>query len=274
MKYASHLKKIFKDTRLYVEDLLLLESFQIKDMVIRAPQKEFATLLRAHPIIHQFLIHKEPSVEKTLSKLLKINNPINDPKAIDDHCNEVMWEVGELIIYNKFPEVYDSKIHFNWKLQEIISPELLKNKTVADAGAGPGVLCFLLSPYCNAVYAIEPLSSFRNYIRKRIQKNSTNNIFPMEGFLDAIPLPRHSVDILFTSNALGWNFEKEQQEIERVVKPGGQAIHLMRAFDQDAESPHHTKLLDYNYHFQKLPDKGFKARYAKTFQKTFCAKKD
>lgn len=265
MKYASHLKKIFKDTHLYVEDLLLLESFQINNMVNRAPQKEFATLLRAHPIIHRFLIHKEPSVEKILSKILKSTNSINDPKTIDDHCNEVIWEVGELIIYNKFPEVYDSKIKFTWKLNEIISPALLKNKTVADVGAGSGMLSLLLAPHCKTVYATEPLSSFRYYMRKKIQKKKIKNIYPIEGFLDAIPLPDQSVDILFTSNALGWNFEKEQQETERVINPGGQAIHLMRAFDQDAESPYHDQLISYNYNFQKIPDKGFKARYTKTF---------
>jgi len=89
MKYASYLKKIFKDTRLHVEDLLLLESFQIRDFVSRAPKKELATLLRTYPVIHRFLIKKEPSVEKTLSKILKTNKQVNDPKTIDAHCNEL-----------------------------------------------------------------------------------------------------------------------------------------------------------------------------------------
>ena len=88
-------------------------------------------------------------------------------------------------------------------------------------------------------------------------------MYPIEGFLDAIPLPNYSVDILFTSNALGWNFEKEQQEIERVVKSGGQAIHLMRAFDKNAASPYHHQLLNWGYEYQVVEGDGYKAKYSK-----------
>jgi len=90
-------------------------------------------------------------------------------------------------------------------------------------------------------------------------------MYPIEGFLDAIPLPNYSVDILFTSNALGWNFEKEQQEIERVVKSGGQAIHLMRAFDKNSASPYHDQLLKSDYEFQVVEADGYKAKYSKKY---------
>lgn len=263
MKYAAHLKQVFKDTRIDIEDLLLLEPFQIKYLPERVPQKEFATLLRTYPIIHRFLQKKDPSIKSFLEKVLEENKPVSKQKIIEEHCNELLWEIGELIIYNKYPETYDEKIEFTWNLYEIVDPNILSNKTVADVGAGSGMLTSLLSNYAKIIYAIEPLSSFRYFMRKRFREKQFNNTYVIEGFLDQIPLPDHSLDILFTSNALGWNFEEEQKEIKRVVKPGGEVIHLMRAFDKDVESPYHEKLLENNYQFQKLHDEGFKARYYK-----------
>ena len=61
MKYAKHLRETFPDTELCAEDLLLLEYFQIRYLPERVPQKEFATFLREYPIIHRYLIKKDPS---------------------------------------------------------------------------------------------------------------------------------------------------------------------------------------------------------------------
>lgn len=264
MKFSEHLRKTFPDTDLKVEDLRLLESFQIKDLPKRVPQKEFATLLREYPEIKQYLIEKLPAIQTFILKVLRDHKTVTDQEIIDKHCNEVLWEVGELLIYNKFPETYDSKIKFTWKIEDLMAPHELKGKTIADVGAGSGMLCILLSKYVQTIYAIEPLSSFRNFMHQRFIKENILNVQIKEGFLDRIPLPNHSVDILFTSNALGWNFEHEQKEIERLVKPGGKAIHLMRAFDKNAVSPHHDQLLKWNYTFEELEADGYKAKYIKT----------
>ena len=69
MKYSEHLRKVFKDSRLDIEDLLLLECFQIRYLPERVPAKEFATLLREYPVIHRFLIKKEPSIKSFLDKI-------------------------------------------------------------------------------------------------------------------------------------------------------------------------------------------------------------
>ncbi len=45
---------------------------------------------------------------------------------------------------------------------------------VADVGAGSGRLSFLLAKHAKTVYAIEPLSSFRSFIRDKAKmKNKT-----------------------------------------------------------------------------------------------------
>ena len=52
------------------------------------------------------------------------------------------------------------------------------------------------------------------------------NLFVIDGFLHAIPLPAATADVLITCRAIGWRLTEELPEIERVVRPGGTALHL------------------------------------------------
>lgn len=266
MKYATKLKKLFSGTDLNVDDLILLESFQIKYLPDRVPKKEFAALLRAYPFIQRFLITKNPAIKNFINTILKEYKTINDNNLIDKYCDELIWEIADLIIYNKHPELYDEKVDFNWTINEIIPEELLKGKIVADVGAGSGRLSFLLSEHAKTVYAIEPICSFRDYIREKAKKMNCENIYTIDGFLDSIPMPNNSIDILFTSNAIGWNLEKELHEIERIVKPGGQTIHLMRSIENVSENPFHNTLVssDWEYKYYEYKEvNGIKIKYSK-----------
>lgn len=267
MKYSTKLKQLFSGIKLNAEDLLHLESFQIKYLPDRVPQKEFSVLLRTYPFIQRFLISKYPSIENFINTILKENKAINDKDVINESCDVLLWEIADLIVYNKYPEIYDDKVKFSWDIKEIISIGLLEGKVVTDVGAGTGMLAFLLAKYASIVYAIEPISSFRNFIREKANIENCSNIYAIDGFLDSIPLPDNSVDILLTSNAIGWNLEKELLEIERVVKSNGQAIHLMRAIENEAENPFHNRLIssDWNYDCCKYQDTtGLKLKYTKT----------
>ncbi len=261
------LRELFSGISLNVEDLLLLESFQIPYLPDRVPQKEFATLIRKYPYIKDFLILKDRSIANFLTSLLKANKEIKNDELIAEYCDEAVWEIADLIAYNKLPELYDEKAKFNWSIDEIIEKKSLKGKVVADVGAGSGMLAFLLAKYAETVYAIEPISSFRTFIKQKTVKENYRNVYPIDGFLDSIPLPDNTFDILFTSNAIGWNIEKELHEIERVVKPNGQVIHIMRVNENVTENPVHEKLIssEWNYEFHKISDEnGLKLKYVKT----------
>ena len=178
----------------------------------------------------------------------------------------MLWEIADLIVYNKYPKVYDEKVPFTWSIDEIIAKQSLAGKVVADVGAGSGMLAFLLAKYAEMVYAIEPISSFRIFIRQKAIKDDCRNVYSVDGFLDSIPFPDNSFDILFTSNAIGWSIENELREIERVVKPNGQAVHIMRVKNLD-ENPVHEILIskEWNYTFGKILDEnGLKLKYFKT----------
>jgi ubiquinone/menaquinone biosynthesis C-methylase UbiE len=144
---------------------------------------------------------------------------------------------------------------------------LVAGKVVADVGAGSGMLAFLLAQYVQTVYAVEPISSFRTFMRQKAVNKNIRNTYVIDGFLDSLPFPDNTLDILFTSNAIGWNIEKELPEIERVVKPNGLAIHIMRIKNNLSENPVHEVLIskEWDYKFSNAQaDNGLKLKYLKT----------
>ena len=114
---------------------------------------------------------------------------------------------------------------------------------------------------------IEPISSFRTFMRQKAAREKIANLFVIDGFLDSIQLPENSLDMLFTSNAIGWNIEKELQEIERVVKPYGQACHIMLIERNPTKNPLHDTLVSRNWKYsliQSRDENCIKAKYMKT----------
>jgi ubiquinone/menaquinone biosynthesis C-methylase UbiE len=64
--------------------------------------------------------------------------------------------------------------------------------------------------------------------------------------------------------------EDELREIERVVKPGGYAIHLISEPDEKQETPLHTLLTSPGWHYTYSPyegTNGWKGKYWKQIEK-------
>ena len=266
MAYSQMLRDLFPEISLQAEDLLLLEAFQIKYLPDRVAPREFATLLREYPVLQRFLVNKYPPIDAFLNSFLEKYKPVVDKHLIEKHCQEALWEIADLIIYNKHPELFDQNTRIHWDITEITTIIPLDGKTVADVGAGSGRIAFLVAPFAQTVFAVEPLGSFRSFMKRKALKQGVKNLFVMDGTLDFLPLPEDSLDVLVTSNAIGWNLEKELHEIERVVKPGGSVIHLLHS-DPRQEHPHHETLISAPWDYQcvrKMIDQRMKIKYHKT----------
>ena len=265
MVYSQMLRELFPDLTLQAEDLLLLESFQIEYLPERVAREEFATLLRENPVVNRYLLNKHPPIASFLNRLLEEHTPVSDSQQIHMQCQEALWEIADLIIYNKYPELIDTQSRIHWDMGEITSITSLEDKTVADVGAGSGRMAFQIAPFAQTVFAIEPLQSFRSFMKNKVAKLEVHNLFVMDGTLDCIPLPEGSLDVLITSNAIGWKLREELKEIERVVKPGGTAIHLLSA-DLQQENPYHKILTSPPWNYQVIrneTDRRIKIRYHK-----------
>lgn len=257
MVYSAKLREIFPEISINAEDLLLLETFQIKSLPGRVAVKEFATLLRANPMVHRFLVSKYPPIASYLEKILLENSVIENESLVIEQCQEALWEIADLIIYNKYPERFDTQAPIRWELDELSSITSLERKVIADVGAGSGRIAFMVAPLALTVYAVEPVTSLRSFMKEKASRENAENIFVMDGTLDSIPLPNHSIDVLITSNAIGWNLPRELQEVERVIRPGGFAIHLLWS-NEVQENPFHETLTsepwNYSCKEKKSPD--------------------
>jgi ubiquinone/menaquinone biosynthesis C-methylase UbiE len=257
---------MFKGITLEVEDLYLLESFQIESLKQFAPKKELAAVLHAYNDIHRFLITKYPPIASFITEIMGNHGPADDQKQLEDYIDLLVWELGLMLVSNKLPEEYDNRVSLHWDLDEITSITPLNGKVVMDAGAGTGNIAFSVVNQSQTVFAVEPVSSFREFMRQKAKQSGITNLFVIDGLLHEIPLPRDSVDVLITSNAIGWSFDQELKEIERVVKSCGYAIHLLIGPKTSEVEPIQQTLTSsiWNYQFKEVKSNGeIKIKYWK-----------
>lgn len=233
-------KRMFKDATLQAEDLFLLEDFQIGYLPGWAPERELAALLHEQRSLHYFMEQRCPQVKGYLEDLVRRHPPAAGAQELAACAERVVWTVADLLVYQKYPEVYDRQPFHAWDFSEVTSITPLEGKTVVDVGSGTGRVALEVALTAGEVFAVEPVSRLRRYIRQKAETNSLENVHVVDGFLHAIPLPCGFAEVLITSHALGWQLEKELPELERVVKRGGWVIHCPGAADGAEEDIHQT----------------------------------
>lgn len=136
---------------------------------------------------------------------------------------------GRVSAYVAFRERYDP---------EIVLPilrgwcGLQPSWTVADIGAGTGMLSDVFLENGNHVLAVEPNAEMRDACLQLHQDNSVLTL--VEGTAEATSLPDAAVEIVSVGRALHWfNLEATMPEFRRILKPNGWVIIL--AFGRSKE---------------------------------------
>lgn len=247
MRYADLLRERFPDLNPEPDDLFLLEAHQIAGLPERVPARQLAAVLHAYPRLQRFFIARHPQIEGFLARLLAEHRPVGA-----DHlgaCEQaLLWEIADWIAYQRAPGNYDTGAKVDWDLAAVTEVVPLDGKAVIDAGAGTGRVAFDAAPIARHVFAVEPVATLRQYLRDKATRLGVDNLYVLDGFLHAIPLPASSADVLLTCQAIGWNLPKELPEIDRVVKPGGTAMHLFGTPDADqSDNRLHQPLIAHGY---------------------------
>jgi len=94
------------------------------------------------------------------------------------------------------------------------------DSTVADIGAGTGILSKLLAPRAKTVLAVEPNAEMRlaaaEYCKDAL------NIAVIDGSAEATTLPDSSVDFITAAQAFHWfHLDESKTEFRRILKAGG-----------------------------------------------------
>lgn len=226
MTYARLLRDRYPGLDPRVDDFYLFEAHQIAALPDRAPPRQLAAVLHSRPELHRFFVAREPEIESFLAGLVAAHPPVGPGEQAE--CEAALsWELADWILYQRDPGRYDDSSEFDVGLSAITDSVGLAGKVVVDAGAGTGQLAFAVCPLARHVFAVEPVASCRRFIRERAAQRALTNVFVLDGFLHAIPLPAASADVLLTRQAIGWDLAAELAEIERIVAPGGTALHLV-----------------------------------------------
>jgi SAM-dependent methyltransferase len=246
--YADHCRNLFPSLELDVGDLYLLEWHQIAGLSERAPARELAEVLHAHPDLRTFFAARYPPIVEYLDGLLAVHGPAA-ADALDAAEQLVVWEIAEWIVYQREPEMYDALSVHEWDVVTAIGDIVaLDDRVVLDAGAGSGHAAIAACGPAATVFALEPVATLRRYMRDKAARRGIENLFVIDGFLHAVPLPAASVDVLFTCRAIGWQLPAELREVDRVIKPGATAIHLAgMPYPADPNDPLHQALLADGY---------------------------
>jgi ubiquinone/menaquinone biosynthesis C-methylase UbiE len=123
--------------------------------------------------------------------------------------DRLLWELADLIVYQRDPAMYDSTTESTWSRAALREAEPLEGKVVADVGAGTGQVTFAVAPIAKAVFAVEPVTTLRAYIRDKAARRGLDDVFVIDGLLSAVPLPAGTVDMLLIQRAIGWDLAGE-----------------------------------------------------------------
>ena len=219
MSYVAHNKALFPDLELAVADVKLLEPHQAAALTTRLEPHVIANAVSLAPEIERHLTAAWPKFADVVAELPP---PQPDPAAVDTF----LWEIADWFIYVKEPDMYDRLRVHRWDFSVVTDRVALDDRVVADVGAGTGKVTFGAAPVARLVYAVEPVSRLRRFIAEKAIDSGLLNVETCDGALDAMPLPDGAIDVLITCRAIGWTLDAELAEIERVVGPGGSAMHL------------------------------------------------
>ena len=218
-------RRMFRDATLEIDDLFLLESFQIALLPGWVPERELGVVLGARPEIARFFVARCPGVASFVDSVIEKHSGATDPEHVAACGDAVVWTIADLLVYNKCPEVYDRLPFHGWDFAEITSIVDLTNKRVIDSGAGTGRVALEAAETAASVFAVEPVSRLRQFIRAKARQRGLRNLYVVDGFAHSLPFPDSFADVVITSHALGWWLSEELCEFERVVRHPGVIIH-------------------------------------------------
>ena len=245
--------------------LLLLEAVQLSWLPGWLPEPELRIALRANPAVEWYFRHKCPTLNEWLDGLMAAGQDSVPPGPDEIRQAEVkiMAAMNDLIVYAVDPTIYDAQPFLNWDSTELTSLVDFSGKTVIDVGAGTGRLTFVAAEYARTVFAVEPVTNLRRYIRQKARDGGLANVFPVDGLITTIPFPDGFADVTIGGHVFGDDPEAELRELARVTNPGGMVI--LCPGNNDTDNDAHRFLVSQGFAWSRFeePRDGTKRKYWK-----------
>ena len=203
--------------------VLLMERFQLNYLCgwgqdIHA---ELGICLKAHPAVKWYIAHLLPEHAPLLDKLTAESPDASPDELRRCECTVMAW-MEDFVTYTT-PEVMATKCPFvyGWDKSRLFELADFTDKRVLDIGSGNGRLTFAAAEKAAEVYAVEPVETLRHFLREKCREDGIRNVRVTDGFVEALPYPDDTFDIVMSGHVVGDDYDREIAEMERVCKPGG-----------------------------------------------------
>lgn len=241
------LKVLAEPTRLRIIALLRTEELSVAelqsalDMSQSRISSQLAVLRQAELVIDRrdgkksfYSLH--PSIDSAASALVEaaIQSVAHSPEMAADTANlervlqkrrKVAEEYFNLIAGRLGKNYFPGR---SWEGIGHMLLHLLPKVTVADLGAGEGMISQLIARQAEKVYCVDRSTKMVEVGTRLAQTNQLENLEYLLGDIEDVPLPDASVDIALLSQALHHadHPSKAIDEAYRILKPSGRIVIL------------------------------------------------
>lgn len=237
------------------------------------PRTALGLALDANPAVVWFLTHKCPEIARwveqertTAQREREAAGRKDAPRAEEVRAAEiaVLESLDDLLVYALDPSVYDAQPFLAWDSKELTGLVDFTGQTVIDVGAGTGRLTFVAAPAAKLVFAVDPVSNLRRYLRDKAHRLGFLNVYAVDGLITAIPFPDGFADVTMGGHVFGDWPEAELRELERVTRPGGQVV--LCPGNRDVDDAVHQFLVGQGFRWAAFeePRDGWVRKYWKT----------
>lgn len=218
--------------------LLLMERFQLEYLCSCGDRvrNELGVALTAHPAVKWYISHLLPEYAGLLDTLTGDTASVSPDELRRCECAVMAW-MEDFVTYTT-PEVMDAKCPFiyGWDKERLFELADLTGKRVLDVGSGSGRLAFAAAEKAAEVYAVEPVATLRQFLQEKCKSEHISNVRVTDGFVEALPYPDSTFDVVLSGHVVGDNYDAELAELERVCKPGGVIL------DVPGDQPWHAEI--------------------------------
>ena len=203
--------------------ILLMERFQLNYLCGWGQNihDKLGIALKAHPAVKWYIAHLLPEYADMLDKLTADAPDVSADDLRQYECAVMAW-MEDFVTYTT-PEVMAAKCPFvyGWDNSHLYDLADFSGKRVLDIGSGNGRLAFAAAEKAAEVYAVEPVKTLRHFLQEKCKTENIRNLRVTDGFMEDLPYPDNTFDIVLSGHVVGDNYDAEIAEMERVCKPDG-----------------------------------------------------